>query len=161
MQVVVPPYFFLLIGALILLRRIRSMYVPVKGSGARLFFPLFFLMPGIFALFLRFGHPTFFELCVSVVLGFAFSALIIILSDYEIREDGNIYAKKSWKFVMAFILMLLLRYFIRQDITTVEPGTLSMLFFTFIICYIIPWRIACYIKFRKVLEQKRKLPIKT
>ncbi|MFJ8414723.1 CcdC protein domain-containing protein [Bacillus paramycoides] len=160
MQAVMPPYLFLFIGALILLRRVRSMYKPIKGSGVRIFMPLIYLMPG-FKFFLQFGHPTFFELCVSVGLGLAFSVLIIILSDYEIREDGNIYAEKSWKFVGAFILMLLLRYFIRQYITTVDSGTLSMLLFTFIICYIVPWRIACYIKFKKVFEQKKKFSIQT
>ncbi|MED2737616.1 CcdC protein domain-containing protein [Bacillus toyonensis] len=159
MQTVLPPYLFLIIGSLILLRRVRSMYKPVKGSGVRIFLPLIFLTPGL-SFFLQIGHPTLFELCVSVFLGLAFSALIIMLSDYEIREDGNIYAKKSWKFVVAFIIMLLLRYFIRQDITTVDQGTLSMLLFTFIICYIVPWRIACYIKFRKVLEQKKNFVIK-
>lgn len=155
MQTVMPSYLFLFFGALILLRRIRSMYKPVKGSGVRIFLPLIYLTPGL-SFFLQLGHPTFFELCVSVVLGLSFSVIIIILSDYEIREDGNIYAKKSWKFVVAFILMLLLRYFIRQDITTVDSGTLSLLFFTFIICYIVPWRIVCYIKFKKVLEQKKE-----
>ncbi|WP_088362906.1 CcdC protein domain-containing protein [Bacillus cereus] len=158
MQTVLPPYLFLIIGALILLRRVISMYKPIKGKGIRIFLPLIYLAVG-FQFFRRFGHPTPLELCITIVLGLAFSIVIIILTDYEIREDGNIYAVKSWKFVVAFIVMILLRYFMRQDITTVDSGTLSMLLFTFIICYIVPWRIACYIKFRKVLEQKKEFPI--
>ncbi|WP_368072757.1 CcdC protein domain-containing protein [Lysinibacillus xylanilyticus] len=38
--------------------------------------------------------------------------------------------------------------------SSIEPGTLNMLIYLLIICYLIPWRIACYIKYKKVLKQK-------
>ncbi|MFJ8460632.1 CcdC family protein [Lysinibacillus xylanilyticus] len=145
---------FLIIGLFILVRRIRSMYKPTKGRGGRLIFPLLFLTPG-FSFFLNTsGHVTYLQLSIAIFLGVGFSIPLILWSDYEIRNDGLIYAKKSSAFIITFSIMIALRYYFRQHISSIEPGTLNMLIFLLIICYLIPWRIACYIKYKKVLKLK-------
>ncbi|MEX3748249.1 MULTISPECIES: CcdC family protein [Lysinibacillus] len=155
MQTAIPDTsMFLIIGLLILVRRIRSMYKPTKGRGGRLIFPLLFLTPG-FSLFLNAsGHVTYLQLSIAIFLGVGFSIPLILWSDYEIRNDGLIYAKKSSAFIITFSIMIALRYYFRQHISSIEPGTLNMLIYLLIICYLIPWRIACYIKYKKVLKQK-------
>ncbi|AMR06551.1 CcdC family protein [Bacillus thuringiensis] len=154
MQTVIPATsLFLFIGALILVRRIRSMHKPTKGKGKRIILPLLFLTPG-FVFFLNPGHVTYLQLLIAISLGIGLSIPLIIWSDYEIRNDGLIYTKKSPAFIITFALMIALRYYFRQHISIIDPGTLSMLIFLITICYLIPWRIACYIKFKKVLKQK-------
>lgn len=155
MQTAIPATsIFVIIGLVILIRRIRSMYKPTKGKGVRIILPLLFLTPG-FSFFLNAsGHVTSLQLSVAILLGVGFSIPLILWSDYEIRNDGLIYAKKSPAFVITFAIMIALRYYFRQHISTIEPGTLSMLLFLLVICYLIPWRIACYIKYKKVLKLK-------
>ncbi|MGY3188970.1 CcdC family protein [Lysinibacillus sp. TE18511] len=160
MQTAIPDTsMFLIIGLFILVRRIRSMYKPTKGRGGRLIFPLLFLTPG-FSLFLNAsGHVTYLQLSIAIFLGVGFSIPLILWSDYEIRNDGLIYAKKSSAFIITFSIMIALRYYFRQHISSIEPGTLNMLIYLLIICYLIPWRIACYIKYKKVLKQKNVISL--
>lgn len=68
MQTAIPDTsMFLIIGLLILVRRIRSMYKPTKGRGGRLIFPLLFLTPG-FSLFLNAsGHVTYLQLSIAII----------------------------------------------------------------------------------------------
>ncbi|WP_139114453.1 CcdC protein domain-containing protein [Lysinibacillus xylanilyticus] len=117
MQTAIPDTsMFLIIGLLILVRRIRSMYKPTKGRGGRLIFPLLFLTPG-FSLFLNAsGHVTYLQLSIAIFLGVGFSIPLILWSDYEIRNDGLIYAKKSSAFIITFSIMIALRYYFRQHI---------------------------------------------
>ncbi|MGE7916419.1 CcdC family protein [Lysinibacillus xylanilyticus] len=155
MQTTIPDTsMFLIIGLFILVRRIRSMYKPTKGRGGRLILPLLFLTPG-FSLFMNAsGQVTYLQLSIAIFLGVVFSIPLILWSDYEIRNDGLIYAKKSSAFIITFSIMIALRYYFRQHFSTIEPVALNLLIFLFIICYLIPWRIACYIKYKKVLKLK-------
>ncbi|WP_396021733.1 CcdC protein domain-containing protein [Bacillus cereus group sp. BfR-BA-01380] len=58
---------------------------------------------------------------------------------------------------MTLLLMITLRYYFRQHLSTINPGTLNMLIFLIAICYLIPWRIACYIKFKRILKLKNQI----
>ncbi|MGE7674239.1 CcdC family protein [Lysinibacillus sp. NPDC094403] len=160
MQTAIPATsMFLIIGLFILFRRIRSMYKPAKGRGVRIILPLLFLTPG-FSFFLNSsGHVTYLQLSVAIFLGVGFSIPLILWSDYEMRNDGLIYAKKSPAFIITFSIMIALRYYFRQHISTIEPGTLNMLIFLLVICYLFPWRIACYIKYKKVLKLKNTVSL--
>lgn len=156
MQSVMPTTsLFLFIGVLILLRRIRSMQKPTKGKGKRILLPLLFLLPG-FVFFLNPGHTTYFQIFVSIFLGIFLSILLIIFSDYEIRKDGLIYTKKSLAFIVTFSILIILRYYFRQHLASINSATLNMLIFLIVICYLVPWRIACYIKFKRILNLKNQ-----
>ncbi|MEH7457530.1 CcdC protein domain-containing protein, partial [Bacillus sp. JJ1127] len=84
--------------------------------------------------------------------GFLFAIPLIILTNYERREDGNIYTKKSVAFLITFIGIVILRYGSRQYIIDLDQQTIGLLFYVVAISYIVPWRIACYVKFRKVVR---------
>ena len=135
------------------------MYKPTKGSGTRIILPLPFLTPG-FSFFLNAsGHVTYLQLSIAIFLGVGFSIPLILWSDYEIRNDGLIYTKKSPAFIITFAIMIALRYYFRQQISTIDPDTLNMLIFLLVLCYLIPWRIACYIKYKKVLKLKNTVSL--
>ncbi|MBE7150395.1 cytochrome c biogenesis protein CcdC [Bacillus mycoides] len=143
---------FLCVTLLIFGRRYRSMYKPIKGKGKRILWPLLFLTPGII-LFFGPVHPAILQVTIAVFIGALFAAPLIFLTNYERREDGNIYTKKSAAFLITFIGIVILRYGSRQYIVDLDQQTIGLLFYVVAISYIIPWRIACYIKFRKVLRE--------
>ncbi|MGR6006751.1 CcdC protein domain-containing protein [Bacillus paranthracis] len=49
--------------------------------------------------------------------------------------------------------LVVLRYGSRQFIVDLDQQTVGLLFYVVAVSYIIPWRIACYIKFRKVWRE--------
>ncbi|MBE7121290.1 CcdC family protein [Bacillus cereus] len=140
---------FLCVALLIFWRRYRSMYKPIKGTGKRILWPLLFLTPGILWFF---GpvHPAILQVSLAILFGVLFATPLIFLTNYERREDGNIYTKKSAAFLITFIGIVILRYGSRQYIVDLDQQTIGLLFYVVAVSYIIPWRIACYIKFRKV-----------
>ncbi|WP_439876423.1 CcdC family protein [Bacillus mycoides] len=143
---------FLCVALLIFWRRYRSMYKPIKGKGKRILWPLLFLTPGIL-LFFGPVHPAILQVTIAIIIGVLFAILLIFLTNYERREDGNIYTKKSAAFLITFIGIVILRYSSRQYIVGLDSQTIGLLFYVVAISYIIPWRIACYIKFRKVWRE--------
>ena len=144
---------FLCVALLIFWRRYRSMYKPIKGTGKRILWPLLFLTPGIL-LFFGPVHPALLQVSYSSIHWGVFSqSHLYILTNYERREDGNIYTKKSAAFLITFIGLVILRYGSRQYIVDLDQQTIGLLFYVVAVSYIIPWRIACYIKFRKVLRE--------
>ncbi|MEW9139646.1 CcdC family protein [Bacillus wiedmannii] len=143
---------FLCIALLILWRRYRSMYKPIKGSGIRILWPLLFLTPGVLWFF---GpvHPAILQGIIAAFIEVLFAVPLIVLTNYERRDDGNIYTKKSAAFLITFIALVVLRYGSRQYIVDLDQQTIGLLFYVIAVSYIIPWRIASYIKFRKVWRE--------
>ncbi|SDY87827.1 cytochrome c biogenesis protein CcdC [Bacillus sp. 166amftsu] len=142
---------FLCIVMLILWRRYRSMHKPIKGNGKRILLLLLFLSPGILMFFGPI-HPAVLYISFAILFGILFALPLIILTNYERREDGNIYTKKSVAFLITFIGIVVLRYVSRKYIIDLDQRTIGLLFYVVAASYIIPWRIACYIKFRKVFR---------
>nr|WP_208752110.1 cytochrome c biogenesis protein CcdC [Bacillus cereus] len=141
---------FLGIALLIFWRRYRSMHKPIKGSGNRILWPLLFLTPGV-VWFFGPVHPAILQVVIAVFIGVLFAVPLIVLTNYERRDDGNIYTKKSAAFLITFIVLIVLRYGSRKYIVDLDQQTIGLLFYVVAVSYIIPWRIACFIKFRKVL----------
>lgn len=98
-------------------------------------------------------HPALLQVVIAALIGGLFAVPLIILTNYERRDDGNIYTKKSAAFLITFIALVVLRYGSRQYIVDLDQQTIGLLFYVVAVSYIIPWRIACYIKFRKVLRE--------
>ncbi len=65
---------------------------------------------------------------------------------------GIFIRKKVLLFLITFIALVVLRYGSRQYIAGLDQQTIGLLFYVVAVSYIIPWRIACFIKFRKVLR---------
>ena len=140
---------FLCTALLIFWRRYRSMYKPIKGTGIRILWPLLFLTLGVLWFF---GpvHPAILQAIIAAFIGVLFAVPLIVLTNYERRDDGNIYTKKSAAFLITFIGLVVLRYGSRQYIVDLDQQTIGLLFYVVVVSYIIPWRIASYIKFKKV-----------
>lgn len=141
------------IAALVLWRRTRSMYRPIRGSGIRLLIPLLFMLPGVSLIFNLDVYEPAWEYGVALGLGMVLSIPLIWTTNYEVREQNLIYAQKNWGFVVAFIGIVLIRFLLRQELTDMEPQGKMALFMMMAFGYIIPWRIVSFIKFRRVVNQ--------
>lgn len=98
-------------------------------------------------------HLAILEVIIAAFIGVLFAVPLIVLTNYERRDDGNIYTKKSAAFLITFIALVVLRYGSRQYIVDLDQQTIGLLFYVVAVSYIIPWRIASYIKFRKVWRE--------
>ncbi|MBP3963891.1 cytochrome c biogenesis protein CcdC [Paenibacillus lignilyticus] len=140
----------IVVAGLVIWRRRNSMYRPIKGNGRRILIPLIFLLPAFSLLF----NPEFqlpaSEWAAAVVAGLLLSIPLILTTNYEVRGDGQIYAKKSIGFMISFVGLLLLRLFMRDYLSDLDPNELSAIFILVAVGYVIPWRVASYIKFRTV-----------
>ncbi|MEV5026729.1 CcdC family protein [Paenibacillus sp. LPE1-1-1.1] len=141
------------IAALVLWRRTRSMYRPIRGNGIRLLVPLLFLLPGLSLIFNSNVHEPAWTFGAAFGLGILFSIPLIWTTNYEVREDNLIYAKKNWGFFAAFIGIVLLRFALRQELSDIDPQGKTALFLLVAFGYIIPWRAVSFIKFRRVVNQ--------
>ena len=130
------------------------MNLPIKNKGRRLLLPLFFY----YQVFL-YAAPiqlAGWQIGIAAGIGLLLSIPLIILSGYEVREDGQIYAKK-YCFYCYILVIVLLRAYFRRHLQGLDPKSIGILFYTLAVCYIVPWRIGCYIKFRKVYVEKEKI----
>lgn len=142
----------LLIAMLILWRRIRSMYRPIKGVGIRLLLPILYITPA-FALILNpNAHLMWMEVMIAIIVGVILSLPLIWTTRYEMREDHQIYAKKDPSFILAFLLVLAIRFVLRGYFNDMSPDTLLSLFMIVLMSYAIPWRIISFAKFRNVYK---------
>lgn len=139
-----------LIAALVLWRRTRSFYKPIRGNGRAILFPLLFMMPGVILLFNPSVHAPLYEWIIAAALGLVMSIPLIWTTDYEVRDDNQIYAKKNMGFIFAFVTVVAIRFALRNYLSMIEPQTLGALFMLVAFSYILPWRIVSYMKFRKV-----------
>ncbi|MBO9541098.1 DUF1453 family protein [bacterium] len=144
--------FVIAIAALVLWRRTRSMYRPIRGSGIRLLLPLLALLPGLTLIFNPQVSEPAWAYGIAFGLGMVLSIPLIWTTNYEVRADNFIYARKNWGFVVAFVGVVVIRLALRHELTNLEPQAKIALFMTVLCGYLIPWRIVSFIKFRRVLN---------
>src|SRR5690606_4152031 len=103
---------------------------------------------------LMFVHPMFrvtpIEILEATVVGLLFSILLIKTSSFEIR-DNDIYLKRSKAFMFILIGLLTFRIVLKSVLsTTIDFGSLSGMFWILAFAMIVPWRIAMYVKYKKL-----------
>ncbi|WP_339204331.1 cytochrome c biogenesis protein CcdC [Paenibacillus sp. FSL K6-3182] len=141
------------IAVLVLWRRTRSMYRPIRGNGIRLLIPLLFIIPGLSLIFNPNVNEPAWAFGIAFGLGVIFSIPLIWTTNYEVREDNLIYSKKNWGFIAAFIGIVFIRFALRQELSDLDPQGKTALFMLVAFGYIIPWRVFSFIKFRRVANQ--------
>ncbi len=144
----------LVIFGLILWRRTRAMVRPIKGSGLRILLPLLYMSPAFSVVLQPSVHMTSVEIIVSVIFGTLLSIPLIYTTGYEIREDGNIYAKKSIGFVIALIAVFVSRRVVNSYLPGIDILTLNALSIISLFVYVGLWRIISFMKFKKVYNSQ-------
>lgn len=138
------------IVGLVFWRRTRAMVRPIQGSGIKIILPILYLLP-LVSLFAQIPvQVKIWEIGVAAVIGLLLAVPLVLTTNYEIRQDGKVYAQKNKGFFIALIAVVAIRFLLRQFIADMDPASLGLLFFTVAITYVVPWRIVSFIKFRKV-----------
>lgn len=140
----------LIIAALVLYRSTRNFYRPIRGNGARLLVPLVYMLPATYVIMNPDAHATSNEWLAAAAIGIVLSIPLIWTTQYEVRSDNQIYAKRNLWFIISFLAILAVRFVLRTSIQDIDSQTLSALFVTVAFCYVIPWRVVSFIKFRMV-----------
>jgi membrane protein CcdC involved in cytochrome C biogenesis len=145
-------YYFIAaaIAALVLWRRTRSMYRPIKGKGLRLLIPILFLIPASSMFLNPAVHASGWEWVAALAIGMLLSVPLIWTTRYEMREDHLIYTKKNIGFAVAFVAVLAIRFALKNSLSMIDPQTKAALFMTLVFGYLVPWRVVSYFKFRRV-----------
>ncbi|QFG00003.1 cytochrome c biogenesis protein CcdC [Psychrobacillus glaciei] len=146
----------IIIAILVLWRKGRSMYRPIKGNGKRILLPILYFFPALGLLFSPNMHVTWIWSSIAILVGMILSIPLIWTTQFEIREDQCIYAKKNISFFVAFIIILAIRFILRRYLNEIDPSNVMALFMIVAISYIIPWRLISFLKFRKVYKASYK-----
>lgn len=142
------------VAALVLWRRTRSMYRPVRGNGARILVPLLFMIPAVTLLFNQDVNEPVWAFAAAFGLGILFSIPLIWTTNYEVRADDQIYTQKNWGFIVAFAGVVIIRFVLRQQFSGMDPQNVMALFVMVAMGYLIPWRIVSFIKFRRLIKER-------
>jgi len=146
----------LLVAVLVLWKRVKYMHKPMSRNSFRIILPLLFMTPVVFLFMDPRVHLSVAEIAIPAAIGFVFSLPLIWTTVYEIREDGHIYMKKDIWFIVSFLGILSLRFILRDYLRGIEPINFSCMVMIIGSCYIVPWRIASFIKFRQILALTAK-----
>ncbi|AIQ26140.1 MULTISPECIES: CcdC protein domain-containing protein [unclassified Paenibacillus] len=139
------------VAAIIVLRRLMSEHRPMGKRAFRIMLPILFLSPGLLLLLNGQVHLQQNETLLAILVGLAFSVPLIITTAYE-KRDGRIYTKRNIGFLYFFVGILILRVILRSYLLQIEPQNMAVLLFIVASSYIIPWRLASYLKFKKMIK---------
>ncbi|REE81526.1 membrane protein CcdC involved in cytochrome C biogenesis [Paenibacillus taihuensis] len=142
------------IAVLVLWRRTRSMYRPVRGNGYRILVPLLFMIPAVTLFFNPDVNEPAWAFAGAFGLGVIFSIPLIWTTNYEVRADDQIYTQKNWGFIAAFVGIVIVRFALRQQFSDMNPQNLMALFVMVAMGYLVPWRIVSFIKFRRLFKDR-------
>lgn len=129
---------------------LRAKSAQKPASVKKIILPPVFMSTGA----LMFVHPMFrvtpVEVIEAVVVGMLFSILLIKTSSFEIREN-DIYMKRSKAFIYILVGLLVIRIVLKSVLSTsIDFGELSGMFWILAFAMIVPWRIAMYVKYKKL-----------
>lgn len=147
----------IIIAALVLWRRIRAMYHPIKGNGTRLLLPILFLaLPSLYTILNPNVHAANWEWICAAIFGLLLSIPLIWTTNYELRYDQQIYTVRNRNFIITFLIIFIIRLLLRDYLTWRGPETEVALFMTVALGYILPWRIISFIKFRQLYKNRSR-----
>lgn len=157
----IPPQLFLIattVGALvmgILAMIVRSKSAKKPASAKKIILPPLFMSTGALMFIFPFFRVQPIQIMEALLVGMLFSTVLIWTSKFEIR-DGAIYLKQSKAFVFILIGLLLVRLIGKVVLSsTIDVGELGGMFWILAFGMIVPWRVAMYIQYKKLLEKTR------
>lgn len=138
----------LCMGIFVMFMRIKGQKKPV--SAKKILIPPIAMSSGA----LMFIFPEFrltpLEIVEAVIVGMVFSTVLIATSKFEIR-DNEIYMKRSKLFFFIIVALLIIRTVWKSALSnSFEPGELAGMFWLLAFSMLCPWRIAMFIKYKKI-----------
>lgn len=144
---------------LVLFIRMKAAKKP--SSVKKIVLPPIFMSTGA----LMFLFPEFrvssLQIVEALTVGAIFSIFLIKTSKFEMK-DNDIYLKRSKAFVFILLGLLAIRVVLKLVLSTqIDIGELTGMFWLLAFGMIVPWRIAMYIKYKKIESGSIPPTIKT
>ncbi|CAG9621856.1 CcdC family protein [Sutcliffiella rhizosphaerae] len=129
---------------------IRMKAAKKPSSVKKIVLPPIFMSTGA----LMFLFPEFrvspLQIVEALSVGAIFSIFLIKTSKFEIR-DNDIYLKRSKAFVFILLGLLAIRVILKLVLSTsIDIGELTGMFWLLAFGMIVPWRVAMYLKYKKL-----------
>ncbi|MGD6775266.1 MULTISPECIES: CcdC family protein [Bacillaceae] len=140
---------------------IRMKAAKKPSSVKKIVLPPIFMSTGA----LMFLFPEFrvssLQILEALTVGAIFSIFLIKTSKFEMK-DNDIYLKRSKAFVFILLGLLAVRVVMKLVLSTqIDIGELTGMFWLLAFGMIVPWRIAMYIKYKKIESGSIPPTIKT
>jgi len=153
----------LLIGVIfaasVIFVRLKASNKPTNAK--KILLPPVFMSTGFLMFIAPATRVPFTELIEAFIVGMIFSILLIKTSKFHII-DGEIYLKRSKAFIFILIGLLVVRtvikIFLEQEI---HLGQTAGLFFTLAFGMILPWRVAMFVMYKRLLKHADEKPVTT
>jgi len=138
----------LFMGTAVIIVRMKAQNYPTNVK--KIILPPFFMSTGALMYVVPYFRLTPMEILEAVVVGMFFSIFLIYTSNFVVK-DNLIYMKRSKLFPLILITLLIIRTVMKFYLSsTIHPGELAGMFFLLAFSMIVPWRIAMYLKYRKL-----------
>lgn len=140
----------LFMGVAVIVVRMKAQNYPTNIK--KIILPPFFMSTGALMYIFPYFRLTTMEMIEAVFVGMFFSVFLIFTSNFEVK-DNKIYMKRSKLFPLILITLLVIRSVMKFFLSSaIHPGELAGMFFLLAFSMIVPWRIAMYIKYKKILR---------
>ncbi len=148
MNTVLSTIFAVCMALLVLFIRMKAAKKP--SSVKKIVLPPIFMSTGA----LMFLFPEFrvspLQVLEALTVGAIFSIFLIKTSKFEMK-DNDIYLKRSKAFVFILLGLLAIRVVLKLVLSTqIDIGELTGMFWLLAFGMIVPWRVAMYIKYKKI-----------
>lgn len=138
----------LFMGTAVIIVRMKAQNYPTNVK--KIILPPFFMSTGALMYVVPYFRLTPMEILEAVVVGMFFSIFLIYTSNFVVK-DNLIYMKRSKLFPLILISLLIIRSVMKFYLSsTIHPGELAGMFFLLAFSMIVPWRIAMFIKYKKL-----------
>ncbi|KIL45039.1 CcdC family protein [Jeotgalibacillus soli] len=139
-------------GTAVLIVRMKAAKRPVTAK--KIILPPIFMSTGALMFIFPYFHVTYLEVIEALAVGMLFSLILIKTSKFEVRGD-DIFMKPSKAFPFILIGLLVIRVIMKLMLSsTIEVGQLSGMFWILAFGMIVPWRVAMYMQYRRLVENR-------
>ncbi|GGB06422.1 cytochrome c biogenesis protein CcdC [Macrococcus hajekii] len=141
-------------GLIVIVVRMKAQKYPTNVK--KIILPPVFMSTGALMYVVPYFRLTPMEILEAVIVGMFFSLFLIYTSNFEVNA-GKIYMKRSKLFPVILITLLVIRSVMKYFLSsTIHPGELAGMFFLLAFSMIVPWRIAMYLKYKKIEQNLNK-----
>lgn len=149
--VIVSSVIAVFMGIMLMIVRMKAAKKPV--SSKKIILPPLFMSTGAFMFFIPEFAVTKQEILEASIIGILFSILLIKTSNFEIK-DNAVYLKRSKAFVFILFGLLAVRIVAKIILSSsIDIGALSGMFWILAFSMIVPWRIAMYLSYKRLVKQ--------
>lgn len=141
----------IIMASLFIIWRIKATERPITKR--KIILPPIMMSTGAFMYIFPAFRIGWQQILEALTIGFFFSIILILNTKFEIREQ-KIYVKYSKAFGVILIVLLIIRTMFKFYLTlTIDVGETGGMFWMLAFGMIVPWRVAMYIQYNKMVKK--------